>query len=1424
LARGQSDTITIGSINYTAGLQTVKIWINNLNNGALMDEYSEDDTLSTSVMICSALYNGTLTIGNGGDFPNIEVAYRALSICGINGDITLAFLPGNYHGSLDLSNSSTVFGNYKLTITSSTGNASEVHFVSPSVAVSCENTHNLTIKNLTIDVTQGSNGIQFSGYNSNITIDGCTILANPTVATTGYTGIYKTGGSLDGLHIIHCIIDGGYQGISLVGTSVSFCQNIWIDNNIMTNQYCYGVYLSYVNAQSISYNRISPRSENAGTTWTALAGLYVRNGGRIVSNHISANNSAISANLRGVYFMMIDTALIANNEIYLNSNATTTDGIYINGPRVLSVINNSVYTIKSGTTGTNRAHYNSLVSGFSAVIKNNLFVAQGGGATTTYAFYFNGTAANYTTDGANYEVDYNNYYSSGDYIGYVAGGNCADLTAWRTNAPLYDTNSANILPVFIDSSLSLELATYPDSLSCPIHPDVTKDINDIPRWEITKMGAYIGLTNGQDLMLIEVAQWNTEVLDKQTVDVNVTLYNNGTVPITETALKWSLNGAPPVSVPYSSLVLNSTEQEIVSVGSFTVNSSISNYDVVVWVETVNGQADTLNWNDTIKVSAVIKPLAEFVSPLVPDTTFSVLFPVNVFIRSWTGATITNPKMIFISTGQDISYDTVNMTIVGNNWQAMIPQQHYNSKVVYSLILSDTIGNSLTLRDTTYIPSLFSILNNPALADLSLAEPLTITNVSCSGDSSAMQVALENKTTADYRFSKDTLVINYEIINPMQTVYKGSIPYTGSIAAGATGIIELIPSFAIFYAGSYDIKVWLSSPSDNTPYYDTLRYTYVSNRVALPVDEDFSSGIPTLFNVQGDNSPAMWRQIPQGMGVDTAVVPVFGTGILAFTGDKGAMTTLATRQMDLSQTTQPSLSFWYFHDTIPCEDYTDVRITIDGGATYNTLYSLTKYNPVYGWKQYSADLPAYAINQCVALVFEAMEKSNGDVTQYIDRILITARQDIAVSEILTSELSVCDLQNKEIKVVMSNLSIPVLDYTTNPTTLTLEVKETGQMHIYDTLLSSRTLGSFISDTITLATGFNFATGNYTLKAYFSSILDVDRNNDTLVVAVVINPALSVQVQSESTPNCLAGELTVHPSITINNTGNMDLSDIDLTIQIDTGDNNPAVYALFREIYADTILAGNNATYTFSNSYTVPWNARYDVRATVYLSCDSAMANATNMIPECVDVKDLRIVSIDNPTTGTIDNIGSSIQVRAMLNNRSDGDIFNSLPVTYSVTNSQGIQTESSTENITVGLSETISHTFTIPYTVPNDTVYYITVYIESRDNYRNNDTMTIRRETNNVSVETLEGNVFTLGQNIPNPAKSTTRIDYSIPEAGEIVFHVQSVSGQLLYSKTIEAASGINSLELNTNTLAAGIYIYSIEYKGQRLVKRMSVQK
>jgi hypothetical protein len=938
------------------------------------------------------------------------------------------------------------------------------------------------------------------------------------------------------------------------------------------------------------------------------------------------------------------------------------------------------------------------------------------------------------------------------------------------------------------------------------------------RSETTAMGAYTQFTNGQDLMLMQFPAWNNEVIMNQTIPINVSLFNMGIVPVTSATFGWSINGAVQTPVSWTATpALDSLEQRTIFIGSFPVTNT-PNYDVVVWIDNINGQADTVNWNDTIQTLATLKPLAEFAAPFVPDTVTDLSFPVNVLIRSWTGAPTIPPVLTIVSTihGTQTIYDTIPMVQVGDLWQAVIPPQYYGAKVIYSVTIADTLSNSITLTDSTCIRNAISILQDPALISLSLAEPLNTTG--CMPDYTPVKVTLINKGTTDYDFARDTIVLHLEVTDPDTLKHTASVPFAGVLQAG-TNIIELMDSLPTVHPGIYAIKAWISSPTDNTPFKDTLFYTYISGKVGLPIDADFSSGIPLEFEVWGNNTSASWIVISQGMGVDTVVKPVFGDSILVFTGSRGAMSTFATRQMDLSRTLQPALSFWYFHDTIPCKDYTDVRITIDGGATYNTLFSLTKYDAVYGWKQYSVNLPTYAINQCVILAFEAMEKSFGDVTQYIDRILITARQDIAVSEVITPLLTTCDLENKEIKLVMKNLSDPTLNY--DSIVVTLEVKEAGQTQpqIFRDTLTSGSLGSMASDTITLTTDFNFSKGTYTFKAYFSSVLDVDRQNDTLVTTFVINPAVSVRITQESggNSNCLAGETEIQQTITIYNTGNLAVSGLNFSLYVE-GYDEPLTGT-----DATTLLqSGDSLSYQFQ-SYVVPWVPFYSLRAVVSLQCDSVLVNASTYINECVDINDLILDSILNPTGSQNDRVGERITVSVSLSNRGNTTHQN-VPITVRIDNSQGIQQSSfsgSIEQIDI-LSDT-TFVFATAYTVPDDTVYSITVYVESQDRYKDNDTLYLTRRTDKVGISAIDAYGISLGQNIPNPADDRTEISYSVPTDGSVTFKVYSISGQVMYSQTVETSFGTHSIELNTSDLAAGLYFYSMEFKGQRLVKRMVIK-
>ncbi|MBR5665348.1 MAG: T9SS type A sorting domain-containing protein, partial [Bacteroidales bacterium] len=82
--------------------------------------------------------------------------------------------------------------------------------------------------------------------------------------------------------------------------------------------------------------------------------------------------------------------------------------------------------------------------------------------------------------------------------------------------------------------------------------------------------------------------------------------------------------------------------------------------------------------------------------------------------------------------------------------------------------------------------------------------------------------------------------------------------------------------------------------------------------------------------------------------------------------------------------------------------------------------------------------------------------------------------------------------------------------------------------------------------------------------------------------------------------------------------------------------------------------------------------------------------------------------------------------------------------------------------------------------------------------------------------------WTVGQNVPNPASELTRIPYVIPEAGVLTLRIMGMNGQVLYREEIAAEAGNGDIRVNLSDLAAGVYYYSVEYRGERVVRKMNV--
>ncbi len=86
-------------------------------------------------------------------------------------------------------------------------------------------------------------------------------------------------------------------------------------------------------------------------------------------------------------------------------------------------------------------------------------------------------------------------------------------------------------------------------------------------------------------------------------------------------------------------------------------------------------------------------------------------------------------------------------------------------------------------------------------------------------------------------------------------------------------------------------------------------------------------------------------------------------------------------------------------------------------------------------------------------------------------------------------------------------------------------------------------------------------------------------------------------------------------------------------------------------------------------------------------------------------------------------------------------------------------------------------------------------------------------------EELEG--FQIYQNRPNPFNNRTTISYHIPSDDEVKIKIFDINGKLIYAHQEYAKKGQNSLEINIENIGVtGVLYYEIEYRNQRLSKRM----
>jgi hypothetical protein len=313
------------------------------------------------------------------------------------------------------------------------------------------------------------------------------------------------------------------------------------------------------------------------------------------------------------------------------------------------------------------------------------------------------------------------------------------------------------------------------------------------------------------------------------------------------------------------------------------------------------------------------------------------------------------------------------------------------------------------------------------------------------------------------------------------------------------------------------------------------------------------------------------------------------------------------------------------------------------------------------------------------------------------------------------------------------------------------------------------------------------------------------------------------------NCKRIGDSVYVSVKIVNTGNLAVDQIPLRLQINGGND-------ITETVNHYLASGDSIVYAFTKAYIVPTvsdiQPYYNVRLKSELPCDVNASNNEINLLACVnldDMVDLSIQSINKPLPSVCDSGLSVIKVSVTLANLGDNDI-SSAAINVKVDSAGHAWASFSETTDTIIAKGSLVHVCTNTYVVPNFSGNYtVNVYLDSitADEKLSNDTATVTAcaiYKNIVGIDLINKIDWSLGQNIPNPVTTITQIPYSIPQQGSLNFSVMTITGQVLYAKTIQSMAGDYSITFDTQSLADGIYYYSMEYEGQRIVRKMTIQR
>ncbi|MCK6640398.1 MAG: right-handed parallel beta-helix repeat-containing protein [Bacteroidia bacterium] len=540
--------------------------------------------------------SGVYTIGGvSPNYSTINAAVSALVSNGICGPVSLNIRNGVYNERISLPAISGSSPINTITFQSESGDSSLVTISETSVSgnnyvVRLNGSDNVIFRKLSI--VNGASGT--TSYQStfvmnndadNITVESCVMSclpnANSNIVNNSFALIfagYTLGTIGDSITIRNNRLIGNNYGVSLYYSTPTYPENLVIHNNLIVDQYNYGIRTGFYGKISITRNEIIQTAPSPLLYYAFLGGT---------TDTIFVSNNKIRGYGSGLSILGLSSTCYAkvwNNDIVVQGLGITvsylTCQVYHNTVRTESPTGNALTALWIGQ------------GILQCDVRNNIFLNRGPGVSYGLIHLDHVSPAVYSGDGNVFDCGTYKLFS---FIYPTILQHYQYLYQWSAVTG-GDLSSASSNAQFVSSSNSHILNDFSQNASAGIVGGIITDADGAPRSLIRPYpGAYESVRLvGNDASAIIVRSNPTECTGNFLL--NVLVQNRGLTPLTSVQVNWTLNNV--VQIPYLwTGSINSMDTVAISAISFP--AAIGNtYAIKAWTSQPNSSSDVYMMNDT----------------------------------------------------------------------------------------------------------------------------------------------------------------------------------------------------------------------------------------------------------------------------------------------------------------------------------------------------------------------------------------------------------------------------------------------------------------------------------------------------------------------------------------------------------------------------------------------------------------------------------------------------------------------------------------------------------------------------------------------------------------------------------------------------------------------------------------------------------